>query len=49
VIARVFEDRQSLGLAAAEQASVTIRRAIVDRGRARIIAATGATQIFSMR
>jgi len=45
VIARVFEDRQSLGLAAAEQASVTIRRAIVDRGRARIIAATGASQL----
>jgi glucosamine-6-phosphate deaminase len=45
VIARVFEDRQSLGLAAAEQASVAIRRAILDRGRARIIAATGASQL----
>jgi glucosamine-6-phosphate deaminase len=45
VIARVFEDKQSLGLAAAEQASVAIRRAILDRGRARIIAATGASQL----
>jgi glucosamine-6-phosphate deaminase len=45
VIARVFEDSQSLGLAAAEQASVAIRRAIADCGRARIIAATGASQL----
>jgi len=45
VIVRVFEDKQSLGLAAAEQASVAIRRAILDRGRARIIAATGASQL----
>ena len=45
MIARVFEDKQSLGLAAAEQASVAIRRAILDRGRARIIAATGASQL----
>jgi glucosamine-6-phosphate deaminase len=45
VIARVFEGKQSLGLAAAEQASVAIRRAILDRGRARIIAATGASQL----
>ena len=45
MIARVFEDRQSLGLAAAEQASVAIRRAILARGRARIIAATGASQL----
>jgi glucosamine-6-phosphate deaminase len=41
----VFEDKQSLGLAAAEQAAIAIRRAILDRGRARIIAATGASQL----
>jgi len=45
VIARVFGDKQSLGRAAAEQASVAIRRAILDRGRARIIVATGASQL----
>ena len=45
MIARVFQDSQSLGLAAAEQASVAVRRAIADCGRARIIAATGASQL----
>ena len=45
MIARVFGDKQSLGRAAAEQASVAIRRAILDRGRARIIVATGASQL----
>jgi glucosamine-6-phosphate deaminase len=44
VIARVFEDKQSLR-AAAKQASVAIRRAILDRGRTRIIVATGASQL----
>jgi glucosamine-6-phosphate deaminase len=45
VIARVFEDKRSLARAAAKQASVAIRRALLDRGRARIIAATGASQL----
>ena len=42
---RVFEDRPSLGKAAAEQASTAIRRALLDRGRARIIVATGTSQL----
>jgi glucosamine-6-phosphate deaminase len=41
----VFEDKQSLGRAAAEQASAAIRRAILDRRHARIIVATGASQL----
>jgi glucosamine-6-phosphate deaminase len=41
---RVFRDKYSLARAAAEQASVAIRAAIVDHGCARIIAATGASQ-----
>ena len=41
----VFNDKPSLGKVAAEQAGVAIRRAIADRGRARIIAATAASQI----
>lgn len=44
MIVRVFEDRVSLGKAAAEQASTALREAIRSRGRARIIAATGASQ-----
>jgi len=44
VIARVFEDKQSLR-AAPKQASVVIRRAILDRGRPRIIVATGASRL----
>jgi glucosamine-6-phosphate deaminase len=45
VILRVFEDKSSLSAAAAEQAASTIRRAIRDRGRARIVAATGTSQL----
>jgi len=45
VTVRVFEDKRSLGKAAAEQASTAIRRAILDRGRARIIVATGTSQL----
>ncbi len=41
---RVFRDRVSLGQAASEQAAAAIRDAIAKRGRARIIAATGAAQ-----
>lgn len=41
---RVFPDKYSLAVAAAERAGATIRDAIVDHGCARIIAATGASQ-----
>ena len=42
---RVFQDKVSLGRAAAEQARVAIRRAIDERGIARIVAATAASQL----
>jgi glucosamine-6-phosphate deaminase len=45
VIVRVFEDKMSLSRAAAEQASDAMRRAILDRGRARVIVATGTSQL----
>jgi len=44
VLIKVFKTRDSLGQAAAEQAAAAIRRAIADRGQARIIAATGTSQ-----
>lgn len=44
MLLRVFKDKLSLGRAAAEQASSAIRRAIAERGHARIIAATAASQ-----
>lgn len=44
MLLRVFADKLSLGQAAAEQATAAIRRAIADRGHARIIAATAASQ-----
>lgn len=40
----VFNDKAALGQAAASQAATTIRQAIAQRGGARIIAATGASQ-----
>ena len=45
MILNVFEDNASLSRAAAEHAAAAIRRAIVGRGGARIVAATGASQI----
>jgi glucosamine-6-phosphate deaminase len=45
VIVRVFEDKRSLSAAAADQAANAIRRAILDRGRARVVAATGTSQL----
>jgi glucosamine-6-phosphate deaminase len=45
VIVRVFEDKISLSRAAAQQASVALRRAILDHGVARIIVATGTSQL----
>jgi len=41
---RVFREKEELGKAAASHAATAIRRAIDDRGLARIIAATGASQ-----
>ena len=45
MIARVFENKLSLSKAAAEQASTAVCSAIHDRGRARIIVATGTSQL----
>ncbi|HZQ95801.1 MAG TPA: glucosamine-6-phosphate deaminase [Candidatus Sulfotelmatobacter sp.] len=45
MLIRVFKDKTELGQAAAEQAANAIRRAISERGRARIIAATAASQL----
>jgi glucosamine-6-phosphate deaminase len=45
MLIRVFDDRVSLGQAAAEQAAAAIRRAIAEHGQARIIAATAASQL----
>jgi glucosamine-6-phosphate deaminase len=42
---KVFKDKVTLGKAAAEQAARAIRSAIRDRGQARIIAATAASQL----
>ncbi len=45
MIVRVFENKLSLSKAAAEQASAAVRRAIHDRDCARIIVATGSSQL----
>lgn len=45
MLLKVFSDKTSLGRAAAEQAATAIRRAIAERGQARIIAATAASQL----
>jgi glucosamine-6-phosphate deaminase len=45
VIVKVFEDKLSLSRAAAEQAALALRRAIQEHGQARIIVATGASQL----
>jgi len=45
MMVRVFDDKKLLGEAAAEQASKAIRRAISAQGMARIIAATGTSQL----
>jgi glucosamine-6-phosphate deaminase len=44
MIIKVFEDKMSLGTAAAEQAARAIREAISHRGEARIVAASAASQ-----
>ena len=45
MLVRVFDDKVSLGNSAATQAATAIRSAIADRGRARIIAASAASQL----
>lgn len=40
----VFESKQALGLAAAEEAAAILRAAIATQGRAHLVAATGASQ-----
>lgn len=45
MIVKVFEDKKSLSVAAAEQASTTLRCALRDRGRGRIVVATGTSQL----
>jgi glucosamine-6-phosphate deaminase len=45
MLLRVFDDKLSLGKAAADQAANAIRRALTERGSARIIAATAASQL----
>lgn len=44
MLLRIFSDKVSLARTAAEQAATAIRRAIAERGRARILVATGASQ-----
>ena len=44
MLLKLLHDKVSLGQAAAEQAVAAIRRAIAERGAARIIAATGSSQ-----
>jgi len=45
MLLRIFKDKVALGRAAAGQAATAIRRAIAERGRARIVAATAASQL----
>jgi glucosamine-6-phosphate deaminase len=45
MILKVFEDKPSLARTAADQAATTIRSAIASHGSARVIAATGASQL----
>ena len=44
MLLRVFGDKISLGKAAAAQAASAIRFAIAEQGRARVVAASGASQ-----
>ena len=45
MIVKVFEDNLSLGAAAAEHAATVLRRAIREKGHARMIVATGTSQL----
>ena len=44
MIFKIYEDKPSLGKAAASQAAAAIRRAIAQNGRARVVAASAASQ-----
>jgi glucosamine-6-phosphate deaminase len=44
MVIKIYEDKTALGRAAAVEAAVSLRKAIQEGGRARIIAATGASQ-----
>jgi len=44
MVLKLFHNKLTLAAAAAEQAATAIRRAVADHGKARIIAATGASQ-----
>jgi glucosamine-6-phosphate deaminase len=44
MVIKVLDDKASLARVAAEQAATAIRRAIVEQGQARVVAATGASQ-----
>lgn len=44
MIFKIYEDKPSLGKAAAQQAAAAIRRAITERGVARVVAASAASQ-----
>src|SRR2546425_13086101 len=44
MVLKLFKDKTALAAAAAEQAGISIRHAIAEHGKARIIAATGASQ-----
>jgi glucosamine-6-phosphate deaminase len=45
MLLKIFNDRPALGHAAAEQAAAAIRGAIAERGHARVVAATAASQL----
>ena len=45
MIIKVFGDKRALARAAAEQAAAALRQAILERGQARIVVATGASQL----
>ncbi len=45
MVLKIFGDRMALSKAAAEQAATAIRRAVAERGQARVVAATAASQI----
>jgi len=45
MLLKVFDDRVALGQAAAQRAAMAMRRALQERGYARIIAATAASQL----
>ena len=45
MLIRMFKDKTTLGRAAADQAATAIRSAVSERGQARIIAATAASQL----